>query len=129
MGQNQAALRQKLADRPTVVIVGAGYGGVEAVKALDKHLNVVLVDRKDYFLHNNAALRACVQPGFQDSILMPYSNLLKNGYVIHAEVIEITATGVSIHGREEPLPFNFLIIATGTSYEFPSKVALLHTLT
>jgi NADH dehydrogenase FAD-containing subunit len=124
MGQNQASLRKKLADKPTVVIVGAGYGGVEAAKKLDNHLNVVLIDRKDYFIHNNAAMRACVQPGFQDQILMPYSNLLKNGYVIHAEVSEINATGITIHGREEPLLFDYLIIATGTSYAFPCKVAL-----
>lgn len=48
-----------------VAIVGGGYGGVMAAKELDatNEFNVVLIDRKDYFLHNLAGLRAAVDNG------------------------------------------------------------------
>ena len=48
-----------------VVVVGGGYGGVIAAKELDAtgQFNVVLIDRKDYFLHNLAGLRASVVSG------------------------------------------------------------------
>ena len=35
----------------------------------------------------------------------------------------ITPTGVYIHGRTEPIRFDYLVIATGSSYAFPGKVA------
>src|ERR1019366_3454057 len=50
------------APRPTVVVVGGGYGGIAVAKALDEMANVVLVEPKDAFMHNVAALRALVDP-------------------------------------------------------------------
>lgn len=35
----------------------------------------------------------------------------------------ITPTSVQVHGRQEPIHFDYLVIATGSSYAFPGKVA------
>ena len=42
--------------KPTVVVVGGGYGGITVAKALDETSNVVLIEPKDAFMHNIAAL-------------------------------------------------------------------------
>ena len=67
--------------KPVVLIVGGGYGGVQCAKLLDKtgQFFIVLIDRKSYFLHNIAALRASVQRDFARKIVVPYDRLLKNG--------------------------------------------------
>src|ERR1035438_6971156 len=48
--------------KPTVVVIGGGYGGISAAKALDEVADVVLVEPKDAFVHNVAALRALTDP-------------------------------------------------------------------
>ncbi len=45
------------------------------------------------------------------------------GCVIQAEVISISTDSIHVHGRHEPIHFDYLIIATGSSYAFPGKVA------
>jgi NADH dehydrogenase FAD-containing subunit/hemoglobin-like flavoprotein len=132
--------------KPTVVIVGGGFGGTAAAKALDEtgDFNVVIIDRKKYFLHNIGSMRALVEPDFEREVLVPYEGLLKNGFVIKGEVTEIvppnekkaenedskTAASksdshgvVKMFGRKTPLAYDYLIIATGSSYAFPAKVA------
>lgn len=67
--------------KPVVLIVGGGYAGVACAKALDKtrQFFVVLIDRKSYFLHNIATLRATVEQDITQKILVPYDRLLING--------------------------------------------------
>jgi NADH dehydrogenase FAD-containing subunit len=67
--------------KPVALIVGGGYGGIECAKLLDKtgQFFVVLIDRKSYFLHNVAALRATVQKDFAQKMITPYDRLLTNG--------------------------------------------------
>lgn len=73
--------------------------------------------------NNPFLVRACVQPGYEEEILIPYSNLLKYGSVVQGEVTAITPTSVSIHGHKDEVKFDYLIIATGSSYAFPGKLA------
>jgi apoptosis-inducing factor 2 len=114
------------ADRPTVVVVGGGYGGIRVAKALDETAEVVLVEPKDAFMHNIAALRALVDPSWLPRIFMPYSALLANGRVVRdrAAVVEpdrvITASG-------EEIAADYLVLATGSSYPFPAKTDLVDT--
>src|SRR3981081_3550220 len=76
--------------KPTVVVVGGGYGGHQVAKALDESSHVVLVEPKDAFMHNIAALRALVDPSWLPRIFFPYSRLLTNGRVVQdrAAVVE-----------------------------------------
>jgi NADH dehydrogenase FAD-containing subunit len=73
------------ARRPTVVLVGGGYGGIAVAKALDETSDVVLVEPKDAFMHNIAALRAPVNPSWLPAIFLPYASLLTNGRVLGVE--------------------------------------------
>ena len=64
------------AARKTVVVIGGGYGGISVAKALDDVAGVVLVEPKDAFVHNVAALRALVDPSWLPRIYLPYDGLL-----------------------------------------------------
>ena len=73
--------QENIHKKPVVIIVGGGYAGVQCAKLLDKsdQFFVVLIDRKSYFLHNVAALRATVEENYARKIIIPYDRLLKNG--------------------------------------------------
>jgi NADH dehydrogenase FAD-containing subunit len=38
-------------------------------------------------------------------------------------VVSITNDSIQVHGRNEPIRFDYLVIATGSSYAFPGKIA------
>src|SRR5438132_5475903 len=75
------------AERPTVVVVGGGYGGTAVAKALDATTDVVLVEPKDAFMHNIAALRALVDLSWLPRIFLPYTGLLTNGRVVRDRAV------------------------------------------
>src|SRR5437588_2696511 len=112
------------AGKPTVVVVGGGYGGIAVAKALDDTSDVVLVEPKDAFMHNIAALRALVDPSWLPSIFLPYDRLLTNGRVVrdHAAVVDphrvVTASGQEIFA-------DYVVLATGSRYPFPAKTDLV----
>lgn len=47
---------------PKVIVIGGGYAGVEAAKALDKRFNVTLVAGGETFRHVVAGIRCCALP-------------------------------------------------------------------
>src|SRR5262245_55370905 len=106
--------------RPTVVVVGGGYGGVNVAKALDDHANVVLVEPKDAFGHNVAALRALVAPDWLTKIFLPYDRLLAHGTVRRDRVVKADAGLVTL-ASGDTLNADHLVLATGSSYPFPAK--------
>jgi len=119
MGQKPS---KNLKGAPVVLIVGAGPGGRDCAKALDPVCNVILIDRTTYYLHNIAALRASVEPGFEEKVVIPYDRILKNGNFIVGEVSRITEKEIFLTGESEAIPFDYLIVATGSAYAFPFKV-------
>jgi NADH dehydrogenase FAD-containing subunit len=69
-----------------VIIVGGGYAGSSLARALDRQVDVILVEPRDHFFHNVAAMRAIVDPKLFDRIAIPYDRLLKRGKVIRDRV-------------------------------------------
>jgi apoptosis-inducing factor 2 len=45
-----------------------------------------------------------------------------SGCVIQGEVISIDVDRIVVHGHRDPLYFDYLVIATGSSYAFPGKI-------
>jgi apoptosis-inducing factor 2 len=103
-----------------VVVIGGGYGGFSAAKSLDETADVVLVDRRDAFVHNVAALRALVDPDWLSEIFLPYDRLLANGRVVHDRAVEVEPGRVLLASGAELSP-DFLVLATGSTYPYPAK--------
>ncbi|XP_021060172.1 apoptosis-inducing factor 2 isoform X2 [Mus pahari] len=105
-----------------VVIVGGGFGGIAAASQLQA-LNVpfMLVDMKDSFHHNVAALRASVESGFAKKTFISYSVTFKDNFRQGKVIgIDLKNRTVLLQGGEA-LPFSHLILATGSTGPFPGK--------
>ncbi|WP_188189968.1 NAD(P)/FAD-dependent oxidoreductase [Nonomuraea sp. SYSU D8015] len=107
--------------RPSVVVLGGGYGGHTVAKLLDDVADVTLVDPSDSFMHNLAALRALVEPDWLDRIFLPYRRLLANGRFLRDRAVAVDGRQVTLASgtRLEP---DYLVLATGSSYPFPAKI-------
>jgi NADH dehydrogenase FAD-containing subunit len=62
-----------------VIIIGCGYAGYTLAQALDASADVVVVEPRDAFVHNVAAIRSVTDPALLDRIILPYGKLLKRG--------------------------------------------------
>src|SRR6267142_1495293 len=113
-----------MADTPTarasVVVVGGGYGGITAAKALDDVADVTLVDPTDAFVHNIAAWRALVDPEWLERIFFPYEHLLARGRFLRDRAVAVEGRRVTLASGDVLEP-DYLVLATGSSYPFPAK--------
>jgi NADH dehydrogenase FAD-containing subunit len=104
----------------SVVVVGGGYGGINAAKALDDVADVTLVDPTEAFVHNIAAWRALVEPEWLDRIFLPYEHLLANGRFLRDRAVHVDGCRVTLASGDVLEP-DYLVLATGSSYPFPAK--------
>ncbi|XP_004680870.1 PREDICTED: apoptosis-inducing factor 2 isoform X1 [Condylura cristata] len=105
-----------------VVVVGGGFGGIAAASQLQA-LNIpfMMVDMKDSFHHNVAALRASVESGFAKKTFISYAETYKENFR-QGLVVEINMKNQTVQLEDgEVLPFSHLILATGSTGPFPGK--------
>ncbi|WP_405863750.1 FAD-dependent oxidoreductase [Streptomyces sp. NBC_00005] len=104
----------------TVVVIGGGYGGASAAKALDEVADVALIEPRDAFFHAVGALRATVDPEFLPRVFFPYDRLLSRGRVIRDRAVAVEPGRVTL-ASGKALPADYIVLATGSSYPFPAK--------
>lgn len=112
----------KRTEQTRVVIVGAGFGGLAAAKALEKApVEVLVVDRNNYhtflpLLYQVAA--AEIDPsqiGYPvRTVLRPWSNI----DFLMADVQRVDFDGQVLETSVGPVPFDYLILATGSEARF-----------
>jgi NADH:quinone reductase (non-electrogenic) len=111
-----------MTDKPRIVIVGAGFGGLNTARALAKApVQITLVDRKNFHTFQPLLYQvatAGLSPGEIAepirSILRPYRNV---------EVLMSEVTGFNLERRvvETPdlqLPYEYLIVAAGATHSY-----------
>lgn len=106
--------------KPTVAVVGGGYGGAAVVKALDDHADVVLIEPKDAFVNAAGLLRALTQPEWAERMFLGYDSLLQRGRQIREYASGVDESGVTLAsgGRVEA---DYIVLATGSGYPYPAK--------
>jgi len=102
---------------PHVVIVGAGFGGLQAARAL-KHtpVRVTLVDRTNHHLFQPLLYQVATSVLSPNDIAAPTRHLLrgqKNLTVAMAEVSRIDTAQREVQGSERRLRYDYLVLATG----------------
>jgi len=103
-----------------VVIVGGGYGGAAAAKALESVAEVVLIDPRDAFVNAAGSLRAVARPEWAGAMFFPLDELLTRGEVVRDRVVSADPAGVRLaSGRR--VEADYLILASGSSYAYPAK--------
>jgi NADH dehydrogenase FAD-containing subunit len=113
-------VRESSPVRPAVAVIGGGYGGIRAAKSLDDLADVTLVEPKDAFVHNVAALRALVDPSWLPRIYLPYDRLLGNGRVLRDRAVKVDAGRVMLASGAE-IRADYIVLATGSAYPVPAK--------
>lgn len=104
----------------SVAVIGGGYAGINVAKALDEYAAVTLVEPKDAFVHNIAALRAVVRPEFLQRMFLPYDHLLARGRVVRDRAVRVDGRSVELASGTRLTP-DIVVLATGSSYPFPAK--------
>ncbi len=115
-------MEQQAASRPRVVIVGAGFGGLEAARALaDAPVEVVVVDARNHHTFQPLLYQVATAALSPAEIAWPIRHLLKGQ--ANARVLMSRVTGVDPARRQiltdtGPLPYDQLIIAAGATHSY-----------
>lgn len=105
-----------------VVVVGGGFGGVAAARYLkSRGISFTLIDMRDAFHHNVAALRASVLPDFAHRTFIPFTATFGDAFLQGRVVgVDTERQVVLLEGGQE-VKYTHLIVATGTDGYFPGK--------
>lgn len=113
---------QKMSTKPRVIIVGGGFGGLAAAKALaDAPVDVTLIDKQNHHLFQPLLYQVATAALSPADIAWPIRRLLrhqKNVRVLMAEVTGIDTAGrqVLLGSRRES--YDYLIVASGATHAY-----------
>ena len=107
---------------PRVVIVGAGFGGLNAAKALaGAPAQVTVVDRRNYHTFQPLLYQVATAGLSPGEIASPIRSILrshKNVEVLMAEVTGFDLDRRRVETKESALPYDYLIVAAGASHAY-----------
>ena len=107
---------------PRVVIVGGGFGGIEAAKTLaGEALSITLVDRRNHHLFQPLLYQVATASLSPADIAAPIRSILRrqeNLRVLLAEVQRIDPVAREVVVDDEAIPYDYLILATGVTHSY-----------
>lgn len=110
------------ATRPEVVVIGAGFGGLSAVRRLaDAPVHVTVVDRRNYHLFQPLLYQVATAGLSPGDIAYPIRSVLRhqsNAHVILADVTAIDTSRREVRLADGALPYDSLIIAAGAGHAY-----------
>ena len=110
--------------RPRVVIIGGGFGGISAAKALRRaNAQVTVIDRTNHFTFQPLLYQVATAALAPSDITAPIRWILrrqKNTEVLMAEVRDIDTARriVRIDDERREIPYDYLIVATGSRHAY-----------
>jgi NADH:ubiquinone reductase (H+-translocating) len=110
------------AEKPRVIIVGSGFGGLEAAKKLAcKNVQVTVIDRTNYHLFQPLLYQVATAALSPADIAAPIRAVLskcRNVEVILAEVQSLDVDAGKIKTFDMEIDYDYLIIATGARHSY-----------
>src|SRR3712207_2134608 len=113
--------------RPHVVVIGGGFGGLTAARAL-KHVpvDVTLIDRNNHHTFQPLLYQVATATLNPSDITAPIRHILRNQHnatVLLAEVerIDVAQRTLTIdegQGRERVIAYDYLIVAPGARHSY-----------
>jgi NADH:ubiquinone reductase (H+-translocating) len=106
-----------LQSKPKVVILGAGFGGLQATRTLRRApVDITLIDRQNYHCFQPLLYQVATAALSPADVAWPIRHILreqKNATVLMAEVNGIDPVARTVSTNAGPFAFDFLVIATG----------------
>lgn len=119
---NGARASEQSQVQPRVVIVGAGFGGLEAAKAL-RHapVQVTVIDRWNHHLFQPMLYQVATAGLSMEDISAPIRRIFHrqaNASVLMAEVTGVDVQGQRVLTAAQAIPYDYLVLATGASSNY-----------
>jgi NADH:ubiquinone reductase (H+-translocating) len=107
---------------PHVVVVGGGFGGLEAARALaDAPARVILVDRRNHHLFQPLLYQVATAALNPADISAPIRHVLRdqlNAEVVLGEVVAVEPEARRLRLADGALRYDFLVVATGATHSY-----------
>jgi len=117
-----AASQTAVPRRPRIVIVGAGFGGLAAAKALGgADAEVTVVDRRNYHLFQPLLYQVATAGLSPAQIATPIRAVVAdaaNVRVLMGRVGAVDTTRRVVRLEERELPYDYLVLATGARHSY-----------
>ncbi|HET9816511.1 MAG TPA: NAD(P)/FAD-dependent oxidoreductase [Xanthobacteraceae bacterium] len=108
--------------RPKVVIVGAGFGGIEAATALSRvAVDVILLDRQNHHCFQPLLYQVATAALSPAEIAWPIRHMLRqqrNATVFMTEVEAVDLTARFVETNAGPISYDYLVVATGATHSY-----------
>ncbi len=108
--------------RPRVVIIGGGFGGIEAAKALrGAKAWVTLIDRRNHHVFQPLLYQVATAALNPTNIASPIRRILRgaeNIEVLLGEVASVDVAARTVRMLDGELSYDYLIVATGATHSY-----------
>jgi len=108
--------------KPRVVIIGAGFAGIEAAKKLGKHgVNVLLIDRHNYHTFIPMLYQVATTVLYPHQIIYPLRRLFRGSPTVNflqADITKVDFDNQIIYAQNVVIDYDYLVIATGSQSQF-----------
>ncbi|WP_041675109.1 NAD(P)/FAD-dependent oxidoreductase [Ramlibacter tataouinensis] len=109
--------------RPRVLIIGCGFGGLEAAKALRRApVDVTVVDRTNHHLFQPLLYQVATAGLSAPAIAAPVRHVLRDQANVTTLLGEVTAIDPALRivrlGSGEALPYDHLVVAAGATHSY-----------
>ena len=108
--------------RPRVAIVGAGFGGLQAAKALRRApADVILIDRQNHHCFQPLLYQVATAALSPADVAWPIRHILReqrNATVLMEDVSGVDVQNKLLHAKFGDVAFDYLVIATGAMHAY-----------